>query len=115
MMHVYTASLYLSLLSLLENANLAAGSLVGLFSYGSGAMGEFYSGNLVTDYENEIDQAKDMALLDRRKKLTIPEYEDVFNAALEDPEDGQELDSDDEKGTWYFAGTKDHVRQYKEK
>lgn len=81
--NVYTASLYLSLLSLLENANLAAGSLVGLFSYGSGAMGEFYSGNLVTDYENEIDQAKDMALLDRRKKLTIPEYEDVFNAALE--------------------------------
>ena len=56
-----------------------------------------------------------MALLDRRKKLTIPEYEEVFNKALEDPEDGKELASDDKKGTWYFAGTKNYVRQYKEK
>ncbi len=42
--NIYTASLYMSLLSLLENGNLPAGALVGLFSYGSGAMGEFYSG-----------------------------------------------------------------------
>ncbi|WP_308556799.1 hydroxymethylglutaryl-CoA synthase [uncultured Lactobacillus sp.] len=111
----YTASLYISLLSLLENKHLPAGSLVGLFSYGSGAMGEFYSGNLVEGYEKEIDPAAEEKLLNRRQKLSIPEYEAVFNKALEDPTDGQELVSDDEKGTWYFAGTKDHVRQYKEK
>lgn len=111
----YTASLYISLLSLLENKYLPAGSLVGLFSYGSGAMGEFYSGNLVEGYEKEIDPAAEEKLLARRQKLSISEYEDVFNKALEDPTDGQELVSDDEKGTWYFAGTKDHVRQYKEK
>ncbi|MGN1272102.1 MAG: hydroxymethylglutaryl-CoA synthase [Lactobacillus sp.] len=111
----YAASLYISLLSLLENENLPAGSLVGLFSYGSGAMGEFYSGNLVEGYEKEIDPAHEEKLLARRQRLSIPEYEDVFNKALEDPTDGQELVSDDEKGTWYFAGTKDHVRQYKEK
>lgn len=113
--NIYTASLYMSLLSLLENGNLAAGSLVGLFSYGSGAMGEFYSGNLVEGYEKEIDQIKDQAMLDHRKKLTISEYENVFNTALEDPEDGVVLESDDEEGTWYFAGTQGHVRQYKVK
>lgn len=113
--NVYTASLYLSLLSLLENGNLPAGSLVGLFSYGSGAMGEFYSGNLVEGYEKEVDKAKDLAMLDRRKKLSIAEYENVFNTALEDPKDGVVLESDDELGTWYFAGTIGHVRQYKMK
>lgn len=113
--NIYTASLYMSLLSLLENGNLAAGSLIGLFSYGSGAMGEFYSGNLVEGYEKEIDQIKDQAMLDHRKKLTISEYENVFNTALEDPEDGVVLESDDKEGTWYFAGTQGHVRQYKVK
>lgn len=113
--NIYTASLYMSLLSLLENGNLAAGSLIGLFSYGSGAMGEFYSGSLVEGYEKEIDQIKDQAMLDHRKKLTISEYEDVFNTALEDPKDGVVLESDDKEGTWYFAGTQGHVRQYKVK
>lgn len=113
--NIYTASLYMSLLSLLENGNLSAGSLVGLFSYGSGAMGEFYSGNLVAGYEKEINAASDEKMLERRQKLSIPEYEDVFNTALEDPEDNEELTSDDEKGTWYFAGTKGNIRQYKVK
>lgn len=54
-------------------------------------------------------------MLDRRKKLSIAEYENVFNTALEDPKDGVVLESDDELGTWYFAGTIGHVRQYKMK
>lgn len=113
--NIYTASLYMSLLSLLENGDLPAGSLVGLFSYGSGAMAEFYSGNLVNGYQNEIDAAIDEKMLARRKKLTVSEYERIFNTALTDPEDGVELSCDDEAGTWYFAGTKDHIRQYKQK
>ncbi len=42
--NLYTGSLYLSFLSLLENAgaNLQAGKRIGFFSYGSGAMGEFF-------------------------------------------------------------------------
>lgn len=111
--NIYTASLYLSLLSLLENGNLSAGSLVGLFSYGSGAMAEFYSGKLVAGYEQELDRAADEKMLNRRQKLSIPEYEHIFNEALTDPADGQELTSDDEVGTWYFAGLRDHIRQYK--
>src|SRR5690625_2457499 len=42
--NIYTASLYLSLLSLLENKeDLKDGSRIGLYSYGSGAVGEFFS------------------------------------------------------------------------
>lgn len=112
--NIYTASLYLSLLSLLENKKMEPNSLVGLFSYGSGAMGEFYSGNLVDGYEKQLQPARDKALLDRRQYVTIPEYEQIFSTALQDPADGQELESDEEKGRWFFAGTKDHVRQYKQ-
>ncbi|MBN6048795.1 hydroxymethylglutaryl-CoA synthase [Lactobacillus helveticus] len=113
--NIYTASLYISLLSLLENGNLPAGALVGLFSYGSGAMGEFYSGNLVEEYEKEVNAAGDENMLKRRQKVSVPEYEEIFNTALDDPENNEELTSDDEKGTWYFAGTKGNIRQYKVK
>lgn len=113
--NIYTASLYMSLLSLLENGNLPAGALVGLFSYGSGAMGEFYSGNLVEGYEKEVNAAGDEKMLKRRQKVSVPEYKEIFNTALDDPEDNEELTSDDEKGTWYFAGTKGNIRQYKVK
>ncbi|NRO07123.1 hydroxymethylglutaryl-CoA synthase [Lactobacillus helveticus] len=113
--NIYTASLYMSLLSLLENGNLPAGALVGLFSYGSGAMGELYSGNLVEGYEKEVNAAGDEKMLKRRQKVSVPEYEEIFNTALDDPEDNEELTSDDEKGTWYFVGTKGNIRQYKVK
>ncbi|AUJ27323.1 hydroxymethylglutaryl-CoA synthase [Lactobacillus helveticus] len=113
--NIYTASLYMSLLSLLENGNLPTGALVGLFSYGSGAMGEFYSGNLVEGYKKEVNAAGDEKMLKRRQKVSVPEYEEIFNTALDDPEDNEELTSDDEKGTWYFAGTKGNIRQYKVK
>lgn len=111
--NVYTASLYLSLLSLLNTKKMEPNSLLGLFSYGSGAMAEFYSGNLVDGYEKQLQPAREKDLLSRRQYLTIPEYEKIFTAALSDPEDGTELTSDEEKGRWYFAGTKDHIRQYK--
>ncbi|AKG66405.1 hydroxymethylglutaryl-CoA synthase [Lactobacillus helveticus] len=113
--NIYTASLYMSLLSLLENGNLPTGALVGLFSYGSGAMGEFYSGNLVEGYKKEVNAAGDEKMLKRRQKVSVSEYEEIFNTALDDPEDNEELTSDDEKGTWYFAGTKGNIRQYKVK
>ena len=113
--NIYTGSLYLSLLSLLENGGLKAGDLIGLFSYGSGAMAEFYSANVVEGYENEIDKDADEALLDKRKKLSVPEYEKIFSASLVDPQNNVELTSDEEKGRYYFAGICDDIRQYKVK
>lgn len=113
--NIYTASLYMSLLSLLENAELEPNSLIGMFSYGSGAMAEFFSGNLIDGYESELDVNTDLELLNERKKLSVSEYEDIFTKAMADPVDGEELVSDEKAGTWYFAGTVNHVRQYKQK
>lgn len=113
--NIYTASLYLSLLSLLENSSLAPAAVIGLFSYGSGAMGEFYAGKIVAGYQQALNIAADQRLLARRQKLSISAYEQIFNEALVLPQDNLELVSDEEQGYWYFAGTKDHVRQYKQK
>ena len=113
--NIYTASLYLSLLSLLENAQLPENAKIGLFSYGSGAMGEFYSGQIVSNYEQALHKTADQTMIARRQKLSIPEYEQIFNQALQVPEDGLELASDEQSGMWYFAGTENHVRQYRQK
>ena len=113
--NIYTASLYLSLLSLLENAKLPANAKIGLFSYGSGAMGEFYSGQVVKGYEKNLHTNADQKMIARRHKLTIPEYEQIFNQALESPQDDIELQSDEQTGNWYFAGTKNRIRQYLQK
>ena len=113
--NIYTASLYLSLLSLLENAKLPANAKIGLFSYGSGAMGEFYSGQVVKGYEKNLHTNADQKMIARRQKLTIPEYEQIFNQALESPQDDMELQSDEQTGNWYFAGTKNRIRQYLQK
>ncbi|WEV71333.1 hydroxymethylglutaryl-CoA synthase [Lactobacillus sp. ESL0785] len=112
--NIYTASLYLSLLSLLENKKLQPDNKIGLFSYGSGAMGEFYSGQVVSGYERQLDVVQDQKMLARRQRLTVAQYEQVFNNALLDPSDGLELTSDEQVGYWYFAGTKGQVRQYRQ-
>lgn len=113
--NAYTASLYLSLLSLLQNGELAPNDLIGLFSYGSGAMAEFFTGNVVKGFEKQLHPEKVQARLDARTKLTIPEYETIFTQALADPVEGKELDSDEQAGVWYFAGVKNGVRLYKQK
>src|SRR5699024_3259031 len=47
----YTASLYAGLCSLLDHDEDLAGKRVGLFSYGSGSVGEFLTGRVVPGYE----------------------------------------------------------------
>ena len=111
--NIYTGSLYLGLLSLLVHAELKLNDLIGLFSYGSGAMAEFFTFNIEAGYRNEIIDP--YLILNRRKRLTVAEYEKIFTESLQAPIDGQSLVSDEQAGMWYFAGTKNHIRQYCEK
>ena len=53
----YTGSLFLGLLSLLENSDsLKAGDKLALYSYGSGAVSEFFSVELVEGYEQQLQK-----------------------------------------------------------
>ncbi|MEI5992156.1 hydroxymethylglutaryl-CoA synthase [Enterococcus termitis] len=81
--NLYTGSLYLGLISLLENGQLNAGDQIGLFSYGSGAVAEFFSGTLVEGYQKYLLTDLHQKQLQEREKLSISAYEEMFNDHLE--------------------------------
>lgn len=112
--NIYTASLYLALLSLLEQAeDLQVGDQIGLFSYGSGAVGEFFSGKI--ESIQAAQQLRDVheKMFTSRKKVTISEYERLFEQTL--PTDGSTLtlDTSDDLGRTVVTGITEHKRQYK--
>lgn len=76
--NVYTGSLYLALASLLhQQAEALEGERVGLFSYGSGCAAEFFAGRVLTGAAQMVNQLRIDEPLASRKRLTIPEYEEL--------------------------------------
>lgn len=83
----YTASLYIGIASLLENTtDDLADKRLGLYSYGSGCSGEFFSAKVIKDYKQMLFADHHKGMLERRKKLTYREYEEFYNFKL--PQDG---------------------------
>jgi hydroxymethylglutaryl-CoA synthase len=79
--NVYTASLYLSLASLLATeATDLEGSRVGLFSYGSGCGAEFFAGRVARGAGAFAHQLDLGAPLSSRHRLTVEEYEAIRRA-----------------------------------
>ena len=114
--NVYTGSLYLSLISLLEQAEkFEAGSRIGLFSYGSGSVGEFFVGELQEGYQDSLLKQAHEELFETRKQLTVEEYEEVLTATTTVDANGN-IDLKMEhasKEDVVFTGVKEHKRQYK--
>ena len=84
--NIYTGSLFLGLLSLLENSqNLVAGDKIALFSYGSGAVAEIFTGTLVKGFKEQL-QTNRLDKLKRRTPLSVENYEKIFfeEAQLDD-------------------------------
>lgn len=76
--NIYTGSLFLGLLSLLENSqNLVAGDQIAFFSYGSGAVAEIFTGKLVKGFQNQL-KASRLRELKERIVLSVEEYEKIF-------------------------------------
>ena len=75
---MYGASNFFGLCGLIESvSDLKPGARVGMFAYGSGAMGEFYSGRICDGAREIIDAMRFDESLDRRKKVSVAEYEMV--------------------------------------
>lgn len=115
--NIYTGSLYLGLISLLDydyfrnscdssepacdspevscdsssaaNSNesplhlspLLSGQKIGLFSYGSGAVAEFFSATLVPDWRSALFSNQHLKSLNNRTQLSVSQYEEMFNSA----------------------------------
>lgn len=114
--NIYTGSLYLGLISLLDydyfrnfddssvNGNpsesacdlssathsnesptrpspLLPGQKIGLFSYGSGAVAEFFSATLVPGWRSALFSNQHIKTLNNRTQLSVSQYEEMFNSA----------------------------------
>lgn len=113
--NLYTGSLYLSLLSLLDQQQLAAGSKIGLYSYGSGAVAEFFTAVVQPNYQQTLQVACHQQQLHQRQRLTVAEYEQFFmQTGLTDDHDFQ-IKRQSPHADFYFAGQTDQRRIYQRK
>ncbi|MBW1605468.1 hydroxymethylglutaryl-CoA synthase [Lactobacillus sp. Sy-1] len=111
--NLYTGSLYLSLLSLIDNDDhLKVGDTVGLFSYGSGAQGEFFTGQVEAGFFDANRKQRMQTMLNSRRQLSVPEYESIFNSWPKIKAGDLILSVSDDDAKFVFAGVKDDQRQY---
>ncbi|WP_068267888.1 hydroxymethylglutaryl-CoA synthase [Caviibacter abscessus] len=110
--NIYTGSMFLNFLSLIENSKtLKPNDRIGFYSYGSGAVAEFFSGTLVEGYEKVLNKNYHQNLLNNRRKITIEEYENIF---FEKVENGILYENKYNDNIW-FKGVFDNVRKYGKK
>ena len=110
--NTYSASLYEGLTSLLDQcADDLAGQRIGLFSYGSGCMGEYFSGVVQPGYRAHLFTDRQKALLGGRTELTYRQYEDIFQLGF--PTDGGDHTfAQYRTGPYRLAGVAQHKRLY---
>lgn len=115
----YTAALYLSFVSLLENtAQDLSQQRIGFYSYGSGCVGEFFSGVVQVNYQAMLDKRYHQTLVENRQALSVDTYEDYYRFRY--PVDGssvvlpQTLIEASKRGNprYRLASLKDHKRIY---
>jgi hydroxymethylglutaryl-CoA synthase len=83
----YTASMYIGLASLLDHATEdLSGSRIGFFSYGSGAVGELFTGVVQPGYREHLRAAAHRRLLDQRVEVSHAQYLEIV--APVNPVDG---------------------------
>lgn len=107
--NLYTGSLYLALIGWVST-DPTPGALVGLFSYGSGSCGEFFSGRLCDGARARVVPPD----LQHRRAVSVAEYETLSAAARDAERDGSYPipPAGDRSGTFLFAGIREHRRIY---
>jgi hydroxymethylglutaryl-CoA synthase len=108
----YAGSMYVGLASLLDNAVAdLSGRRIGFYSYGSGCVGEFFSGVVQSGYRDFLYVEDHRNMLENRTELTYQQYEDIFNYGV--PVDGGEYVFPQYKtGPFRFSGISQHKREY---
>ena len=108
----YTASVYLAILSTLENGNDdLTDQRFGLFSYGSGATAEFFDAKVQPGYRDYLFQPQHLKILQDRSPVSYKDYVTLWHALT--AEDGVETPMPDEaRGRYRLASIDDHKRIY---
>lgn len=108
----YTAALYLSLISLLENTTEdLSHQRIGLYSYGSGCVAEFFSGIVQKGYQDRLQKDEHQKMLENRQSLSAEEYTTFYNFRY--PVDGESLViTNHNKRQYRLAAIEQHKRIY---
>jgi polyketide biosynthesis 3-hydroxy-3-methylglutaryl-CoA synthase-like enzyme PksG len=78
--NLFSAALYLSLCSLIENGDFRQARRIGLFSYGSGCASEFFSGVVPETAPEVLARTSAGAALDERVPLSVAEYDKLVDS-----------------------------------
>lgn len=113
--NIYTGSLFLSFLSLLENSQaLRAGDSILFYSYGSGAVCELFSGQLVDGFDHLLSESHS-SLLQNRKRLSVADYERLFFDDIILDETGSSSQLPDDPSPFALQKIDRHKRIYRPK
>ena len=106
----YTASLFFGLAAQLHGNPDLAGKRLGLFSYGSGSVAEFFTGIVQDGYTDHIHPETVREALDSRVPLTFAQYREL-HASYIGASDNVEVPAVT-AAPFRFTGITDHVRHY---
>ena len=108
----YTASLYLGLISLLDTCSEdLTNHRIGFYSYGSGSVGEFFSGIVQENYHAALHTKYHRQMLAERTELTQAEYEAFYSFKY--PRDGSSVIlPKHQTGKFRLSGLQQHKRIY---
>ncbi|RVU45047.1 hydroxymethylglutaryl-CoA synthase family protein [Rubrivivax rivuli] len=120
----YAASVFISLAGLAWQAGDSVnGRRVGIYSYGSGSTGEFYSGVFGPQAASIAQQAQVRERLDARLAASVAEYEEAETRRSAQIDEGDfDVATSGLRGLWHshyagrgrlvFEGARGHVRRY---
>lgn len=107
----YTASMYLGLAALLDNADDLTDQAIGFFSYGSGSVAEFFAGTVVPGYRAHLRSDMHRNAISRRQDIDYAKYREIHQHSF--PVDGGDYPLPRETtGPYRLAGLFGHKRIY---
>ncbi|RME98948.1 MAG: hydroxymethylglutaryl-CoA synthase family protein [Bacteroidetes bacterium] len=84
--NIYTGSIFLSLMSTLENASdLAPGQQFGFFAYGSGSKSKVFTATLCSGWAERVARFGLMERLQKRQAIDYPTYEALHRGIQREP------------------------------
>lgn len=108
----YTASMYVGFLGLIEHADDLAGRALGFVSYGSGAMCEVFSGEVLPTYLKTRHTEATTAMLDARQPVDFATYRELYYG-YPNPTDGSAFETPhDTSLPFRLAGIDHDERRY---
>ena len=115
----YTASIFLGLLALLDSDRDLTGQRVGFFSYGSGAVSEFFAGTVAPGYQEHLRREEHQEALSSREMIDWERYRELHPGTEVRGEGDYETESSrtgadhgDDARRFRFLGVKDGSRLY---